>query len=61
MEISQTHYISELKPTPTESLKVMPKDQPDNEEFQHLFRSLLGGSAWVTQTLLDIALFVGAL
>ena len=53
MEISQTHYISERKP--------IPKDQPVNEEFQHLFRSLLGGSAWVTQTLLDIALFVGAL
>ena len=61
MEISQSHYISELKPIPTESLKVMPKDQPVNEEFQHLFRSLLGGIAWVTQTRLDIAVYVGAL
>ena len=43
MEISQTQCISELKPIPTESLKVMPKDQPVNEEFQHLFRSLPGG------------------
>eukprot|EP00435_Cladocopium_sp_Y103_P048141 s730_g14.t1 len=61
MEVSQTHYISELKPIPTDSLKVMPKDQPVDEEFQHLFRSLLGGIAWVTQTRLDIAVYVGAL
>jgi hypothetical protein len=61
IEISQAHYISELKPIPTDTLKVMPKDEPVNEEFQHLFRSLLGGIAWVTQTRLDIAVYVGAL
>ena len=39
----------------------MPKDLPVNEEFQHLFRSLLGGIGWVTQTRLDIAVYVSAL
>ena len=29
------------------------------EEFQHLFRSLLGGIAWVTQARLGIAVYVG--
>jgi hypothetical protein len=61
ISISQAHYIAELREIPEVQLRVMSKDDLVDEHHKHLYRSLLGGVAWVTQTRLDIAVYVGSL
>ena len=56
-----TVYISELREIPEVQLRSMSKDDLVGEQHKHLYRSLLGGVAWVTQTRLDIAVYVGSL
>ena len=61
ISISQEHYISELRTIPDEMLKVKNKDEALDDEYQGYYRSLLGGLAWVSQTRMDAAVFIGAL
>ena len=61
ISISQEHYISELRTIPDEKLKVKNKDEALDDEYQGYYRSLLGGLAWVSQTRMDAAVFIGAL
>ena len=61
ISVSQTHYISELREIPEVQLRSMSKDDLVDEQHKHLYRSLLGGVAWVKQTRLDIAVYVGSL
>ena len=42
-------------------LKVKNKDEALDDEYQGYYRSLLGGLAWVSQTRMDAAVFIGAL
>ena len=51
--VSQSHYIAELREIPEGGLRSMGKEDLVDEQHQHLYRSLLGGVAWVTQTRLD--------
>ena len=59
--VSQSHYISELRHIPEDQLKTMEKDALVDEHYRQLFMSLLGGVAWIVQTRLDVAVYVGAL
>ena len=59
-QVSQDHYVSELKHVPEGGLKSN-LDEPVNDAVRTKFSSLLGGLAWVTQTRLDVAVFVAAL
>ena len=61
ISISQEHYISELRTIPDEKLKVKNRDEDLDDEYQGYYRSLLGGLAWVSQTRMDAAVFIGAL
>ena len=59
--VSQSRYIAELREIPEGGLRSLGKEDLVDEQQQHLYRSLLGGGAWVTQTRLDVAVYVGYL
>ena len=60
ISVSQTHYIAELREIPETQIRTMAKEDLVDEHHKHLFRSLLnGGVAWVVQTRLDVAVYVG--
>lgn len=62
ISISQEHYISGLRTIPDELLKVKDnKDEALDDGHQGYYRSRLGGLAWVSQTSMDAAVFIGAL
>ena len=61
ISVSQTHYIAELREIPETQIRTMAKEDLVDEHHKHLFRSLLGGVAWVVQTRLDVAVYVGSL
>ena len=59
--ISQTHYVSELKPIPDKDLKLQDPKTPVAQKVHDRFRSLIGAVAWIVQTMPDIVVFVSAL
>ncbi|CAJ1354087.1 unnamed protein product, partial [Effrenium voratum] len=60
-EISQGHYVAELRPIPEDVAKVMNEEARVDEQLGSSFRSLLGGIAWTAQTRPDVAAYVASL
>ena len=60
-EVSQDHYVAELRPIPEDAVKTMGEDALVNEQLGGSYRSLLGGIAWTVQTRPDVAAYVASL
>ena len=60
-EISQVHYVGELKTIDEQEVKFLSPEQQVFQQTGGSFRSLLGGLAWVVQTRPDVAIYISAL
>ena len=60
-EISQVHYVGELKTIDAQEAKFLSPEQQVPQQTGGSFRSLLGGLAWVVQTRPDVAIYISAL
>ena len=61
VEITQAHYISELRLIPEEALRAADPESVLDEAYKGYFVSLLGGAAWCTQTRPDVCVYISAL
>ena len=57
----QNHYVLGLKPIDTTSVDVTKPTQPLTKDQHEDYRSLLGGVSWLSQTRLDVCIYVQAL
>ena len=57
----QQHYVRQLRPLNQEKYVMMKDDEAMNADTHAAFMSLLGGIAWLTQTMPPIAIYVSYL
>ena len=57
----QHHYLKQLKPIDEDAYCMAQPEDPVSESMHAAFRSLLGGVAWLTLTMMSICIYVSAL